>query len=136
MDLDRSTGGGIAFDDKVLREDAAASVRTCRVWPTVEVAIWGLHLGAASAQLRAARLDQKRSERATRGALIGEEARQDRGPQSVVTKKISPRLSKVEMSFCGAGRVWRGRAESSDIGDLPRHLCGFRGATGGAFVAE
>lgn len=82
MDLDRSTGGGIAFDDKVLREDAAASVRTCRVWPTVEVAIWGLHLGAASVQLRAARLDQKRNERATRGALIGEEARQDRGPQS------------------------------------------------------
>jgi len=76
LDLDRSAGGGIAFNDKVLREDAAASVCAGRVRPTVEIASWGLHLGAASAQLRAARLDQKRNERATRGAVIGEEARQ------------------------------------------------------------
>ena len=33
----------------------------------------GLHLGAALAELRAVRLDQKRNERATRGAVIGEE---------------------------------------------------------------
>jgi hypothetical protein len=53
LDLDRSTGGGIAFDDKVLCENAAAGVCDGRVRPTVEVAILGLHLGAASAQLRA-----------------------------------------------------------------------------------
>jgi hypothetical protein len=82
LDLDRSTGGGIAFDDKVPRENAAAGVCAGRIRPTVEVAIWGLHLGAASDQLRAARLDQKRNERATRGAVIGEEVSSGRGPES------------------------------------------------------
>jgi hypothetical protein len=74
--VDWSAGGGIALDDKVLGENTAACVCADRVRPTVEVAMWGLHLGAASAQLRAARLDQKRNERATRSAEIGEEARQ------------------------------------------------------------
>jgi hypothetical protein len=74
LDFDRSTGGGIAFDDKVLREDAAVSVRTCLVRPAAKIAMWGLHLGAASAQHRAARMDQKRNERATRVAVIGEGA--------------------------------------------------------------
>jgi hypothetical protein len=36
--------------------------------------MWGLHLGAASAQRHAVRLDQKRNERAMRGAVISEEA--------------------------------------------------------------
>lgn len=73
MDLDRSTRRGIAFDDKVLCENAAPGVCDGWVRSTVEVAIWGLHPGAASAQPRAARLDQKRNERATLGAVIGEE---------------------------------------------------------------
>ena len=52
----------------------------------------------------------------------------------VVTKIMSPRFSKVEMSFLGSVGVWRGRAETSRIGDLPRHLRGFFGPACGAFV--
>lgn len=52
----------------------------------------------------------------------------------VVTKIMSPCFSKVEMSFLGVFRVWRGRAEISDIGDLPRPLGCFFGPALGAFV--
>lgn len=52
----------------------------------------------------------------------------------VVTKIMSPLICKVEMSFLSTFGVWRGRAETSRIGDLPRHLRGFFGPARGAFV--
>jgi hypothetical protein len=90
MDIDWSARGNIAFNDKVLSENAAACVSAGRVRPTVEVAMWGLHLGAASAQLRAVRLDQKRNERATRDAEIGEEARQSSASHNSSGKDCLP----------------------------------------------
>jgi hypothetical protein len=76
LDFDWTAGGDIALDDKVLGENTAAQVRANRVRPMVEVARRGLHLDVASDHRRAASLDQKRNERATRSAMIGEEARQ------------------------------------------------------------
>ena len=57
----RPAGVNISLDDTALGENAAACVCVGGVRTTVEVAVGGLHVGAASAQLRAARVDQKRN---------------------------------------------------------------------------
>ncbi|RGP35249.1 hypothetical protein, partial [Pseudotabrizicola alkalilacus] len=44
--------------------------------------------------------------------------------RNVVTKIMSPRFIKVEMSFLDSIGVWRGRVETSHIGGLSRHLRG------------
>ena len=91
--VDWTAGNDIPLDDKVLGENTPARVCAGRVRPTVEVAMWYLHLGAASAQLRADRLDQKRNERATRGAVIGKEVRSPRRCTTHLARVVASRPS-------------------------------------------